>query len=162
MKRHSVSNQDTTPQRENPLAIQSFTSDTQTRRMLSRIVIEIPIMCRDIFWVESFNHQLLTYISKRIGACYYGLGTLRWLINYVWLYILSFFYYRTTERECTSTSERLVQDMRIQDMRRCMSKKKSRLSEKYGRITFNREKLTSGTAIYISNLEHCIIIWSIT
>ncbi len=42
-----------------------------------------------------------------------------------------------------------------------MSKKKSRLSEIYGGITFNREKLTSGTAynyIYYlhSNLEHCI------
>ena len=30
------------------------------------LIIYIYIQCRDTYWVESFNHQLLTYLPKRI------------------------------------------------------------------------------------------------
>ena len=36
------------------------------------------LQCRDTFWVESFNHQLLTYLPKRV---HFGSATFRNVIG---------------------------------------------------------------------------------
>ncbi|XP_064387945.1 uncharacterized protein LOC135336085 [Halichondria panicea] len=94
-------------------------------------------ICRDTFWVESFNHQLLTYISKRV---HFGAATFNMRMN---LAIMD--WNENVRRECTS--ERLVQDMRRLDRRtpvRVLVEKSFNFAgEIYGRITSSREKLTS-------------------
>ena len=34
--------------------------------ILNIMIVFIAFQCRDTYWVESFNHQLLTYLPKRI------------------------------------------------------------------------------------------------
>ena len=34
--------------------------------VLNIMIVIITFQCRDTYWVESFNHQLLTYLPKRI------------------------------------------------------------------------------------------------
>ena len=38
----------------------------------------LSVMRRDTYWVESFNHQLLTYLSKR---SHYSIATYRLIMN---------------------------------------------------------------------------------
>ncbi|XP_064383804.1 uncharacterized protein LOC135332660 [Halichondria panicea] len=94
------------------------------------------VECRDTFCVESFNHQLLTYISKRV---HFAEATFNMRMN---LAIMD--WNENVRRGCTS--ERLVQDMRRPDRRtpiRVLKEKSFNFAGEYGRITSSREKLTS-------------------
>ncbi|XP_064402159.1 uncharacterized protein LOC135347946 [Halichondria panicea] len=60
--------------------------------------------CRDMYWVESFNHQLLCYISKRVFSMRMNLAVLDWNEN--------------VGRE--HTSKRKLKDLRRPDRRTAM------------------------------------------
>lgn len=63
--------------------------------------------CRDTFWVESFNHQLLTYIPKRV---HFHSDTFQMRMNYA---VMDW-----NENVCRpATSERMYVDLRRPDRR---------------------------------------------
>ena len=84
------------------------------------------LQCRDTYWVESFNHQLLTYIPKRIHfgsstfAMRMNLAIMDWVSWYSILCTNIYVFTCTLQNEnvCReSTSERVVQDARRPDRR---------------------------------------------
>ncbi len=85
------------------------------------------LQCRDTFWVESFNHQLLTYIPKRIhfGSSTFemrmNLAIMDWVCCTNLLYTMEYVFTLQNENVCReSTSERLVSDMRRPERRTAM------------------------------------------
>ena len=80
--------------------------------------------CRDTYWVESFNHQLLTYLPKRI---HFGTSTFCMRMNLAvcdWVSVacihICLIYILVLQNENSrreATSSRMVLDMRRPDRR---------------------------------------------
>ena len=62
------------------------------------------LQCRDTFWVESFNHQLLAHIPKRVhfGSSTFEMRMNRTIMDWVCctMYCIQIFDYRTRMLDC--------------------------------------------------------------
>ncbi len=124
------------------------------------------LQCRDTFWVESFNHQLLTYLPKRIhfGSSTFdmrmNLAILDWVCCTTHCIQIEYLFTLQNENVCReSTSERLVQDMRRPDRRTAMKVlvKKS-FKTIYGRVTFSKDPTSSGIVAMVSFYPFTLLI----
>ena len=94
-----------------------YVSFDQQQYNAMMVYTESLVQCRDTFWVESFNHQLLTYLPKRV---YFGSATFHMrmdlaVLNWMGIHVYSFINFKLSDIHFPSRSEcaRLLGDSRM-------------------------------------------------